>query len=80
MLLLNCYAVGVLRSQYKDNDIVHHGITAKKIWENDKKRIDFLEAKGYRVYVVWDSEYKENKKEILEEINVMLNWDDELLG
>jgi len=61
--------------KYKANDIVHHNIKAKTIWENDKNRLDKLEQLGYFVHVFWQSEYKENKQDILNWFENHFCWD-----
>lgn len=62
-------------NKYKSNDIVHHNLTAKEIWEHDKKRIDKLEETFAKVIIIWESDYKNriNDKEffnnLIQEIN-----------
>jgi G:T-mismatch repair DNA endonuclease (very short patch repair protein) len=51
---------------YKPEDIIHHKIKAKEIWERDKERIERLEKLGYFVHTVWQSEYKNDKAGFLE--------------
>lgn len=53
---------------YKENNIVHHGYTAKEIWDNDKQRIRILEDNGFKVFIVWEDEYKDNKKEVIKNL------------
>lgn len=60
---------------YEANDIVHHSIHAKDIWEKDAKRIQELEMMGYKVLIVWESEYKEDSKGVIENLDSFLNWD-----
>lgn len=50
---------------YLENDIVHHNITAGEIWRNDKNRIKILKDAGFRVFIVWQDEYEQNKKLVL---------------
>jgi G:T-mismatch repair DNA endonuclease (very short patch repair protein) len=52
-------------NQFKDTDIVHHSITAKEIWDFDKKRIDSLRGLGYTVYIIWEEEYIKDKEECI---------------
>lgn len=37
-------------------------------WEKDRKRTWFLKRKGYRVFVVWEDDWYENRKKIKEKI------------
>jgi G:T-mismatch repair DNA endonuclease (very short patch repair protein) len=60
---------------YKENDIVHHNIKAKEIWESDKARIKMLENQGYSVIIIWQDEYKNNKTKIIQSINNLINWE-----
>jgi len=53
---------------YKSNEIVHHNFTAKQIWNNDKERIKILENNGFRVFIVWQDEYQNNKNKIINNI------------
>lgn len=53
---------------FNENDIVHHSITAKNIWESDKKRIDILKNNGYIIYIVWQSDYELDKSACLEKL------------
>ena len=43
-------------------------LTAQQTWDNDKERVKYLESLGYKVMVVWGSDFKQNKKMILQEI------------
>lgn len=39
--------------------------TSQDIWTSDKKRLDTFKQLGYKVYVVWEKEYKENREKIV---------------
>lgn len=54
---------------YKETDIPTPWAgnkTALEIWNKDKIKVDLLTQKGYSVYVVWESEYKNNKQKIID--------------
>jgi G:T-mismatch repair DNA endonuclease (very short patch repair protein) len=53
---------------YKMNDIVHHKKSAFNIWEDDKKRIEILKNKGYKILIVWQTDYLNNKEEIINKL------------
>lgn len=53
---------------YKAGDIVHHGITAKEIWEKDEKRRGIYKEKGYRLIEVWSQDFLNNPEETLQKI------------
>jgi G:T-mismatch repair DNA endonuclease (very short patch repair protein) len=54
--------------KYYANDIVHHNILAKDIWKRDRIRIRRLTKLGYKVIIIWESEYKKNKNKVLSRI------------
>jgi len=53
---------------YKNNDIVHHKLIAKQIWDNDKERIKILKDNGFNVFIVWQNEYQNNKNKVIKNI------------
>ena len=57
---------------YEENQIIHHGITSKEIWQNDKNKLDLYRKLGYKIIEVWSYDYIQNKdkciKEVLEKI------------
>ena len=44
--------------KYRADDVVHHGILAKNIWDRDDRRVKGLERMGYKVMQVWGADYK----------------------
>lgn len=58
-------------NKYANHDIMRNGKTAAEIWEADAKKIAMAESHGYRVKVVWESDYKKNPKKVIEEC---MNW------
>lgn len=60
---------------YKSSDIVHHNFVAKEIWNHDEKRIKDLENVGYKVIIIWESEYLKNKQQILDSLDNLINWE-----
>lgn len=40
-------------------------LTAQEIWDKDKEKMLLANDNGFEVLVVWDSEYKKNKEEII---------------
>jgi len=53
---------------FKAEDIVHHNLTAKQIWDNDKKRINILKNNGFNVSIIWQKEYLNNKNKVVKQI------------
>src|SRR5690606_19967799 len=65
---------------YKPNDIIYKytGPTeASYIWKFDQSRIEQIESFGYKVLIIWESEYKSNRqlteKKILDAIKNQTN-------
>jgi hypothetical protein len=48
-------------------------LTAKDIWDKDERKKLIANNKGFEVLVVWDSEYKKNKQEIIDKCKEFLN-------
>ena len=64
--------------KYKPDDMPHpyhkkEGYTSKEIWEKDAEKIRVAEEEGFKVLVIWDSEFKKNKKETIEKCLNFLN-------
>jgi len=53
---------------FKAEDIFHHKLKAKDIWENDKKRIHILESNGFKVFIIWQDEYEDNKEKCVDNL------------
>lgn len=61
---------------YDENDIIYlyDGPTeAKYIWAKDDIRQEQIESFGYTVFIVWESEFRENKEHIIEHIKCLIN-------
>lgn len=43
------------------------GKTVKDIWEYDKNRLDAISKAGYKVKVVWESDYHKNPEKVIDE-------------
>jgi very-short-patch-repair endonuclease len=55
--------------KYKPNDIIKlpgQAYTASEKWEMDQFRKEKLEKEGYEVFVIWESDDLQSKKEQLE--------------
>ena len=61
---------------YDADDIVHHNISAKEIWELDEKREQLIQELGYDLLIVWEDEYEDENelKRILTDLD-SLNWE-----
>ena len=61
---------------YESNDNPHpfrKNITAQEIWDKDNNKIQLAHDNGFEVLIIWDSEYRKNKKEILNKCLQFLN-------
>lgn len=47
--------------------------TAQEIWDYDKERKNFLEAAGYQVEVIWESDWKSNKVKVFDNIVALIS-------
>ena len=54
--------------KYKESDIVHHGISAKTIWEKDKEKEELYNSLGYKVIYIWEKDYKDNPDLVIENV------------
>ena len=50
----------------------HKVKTAKEIWNYDKEKLNFAKTLGYDVLVIWESEYKSDKKSTLDKCKTFL--------
>jgi len=46
---------------------------AKEIWKNDANKISLIEEKGYKILIIWESEYKKNPQQTLEKCIRFIN-------
>lgn len=61
-------------NQYTNDAILHHPnnhILAEDLWKRDKQRIEWLESNNYIVLTVWESDYNQNKQQV---INKCINF------
>lgn len=63
--------------KYGSDEIVikrrNAAIKASDIWEMDKKRITALESNNFKIMIVWQSDFVENKLHVLDEIKKWYN-------
>lgn len=48
-------------------------VYAKDIWNRDKSRLDCLKSNGYDVKIVWESDYKTNPRQVIDDCLIFLN-------
>ena len=60
--------------KYKTGDKIK-GNTVEGIWAKDRQRVSALEALGYQVIVIWESDYKRNKASVMRRLDALLNWE-----
>lgn len=54
-------------------DFKVRGRTAKEIWDRDKLKINLIESFGYKVILIWDKKYLQDKNKCLEEVVIEIN-------
>jgi hypothetical protein len=62
---------------YKNTDIPLKfiGRTSQDIWKFDELKIENVKSKGYDLKIVWESDYIENKEQVLKDcINFIMNY------
>lgn len=59
--------------KYNNSDIVRNNMKAEEIWHNDYLRIKALENEGYNCIIIWESEWKKNKDDIIIMLSNALN-------
>lgn len=52
---------------YSAKDL-YYGKTSETIWEYDKRKIQLVNKEGYVVVVVWETDWKNNKEQVIEQI------------
>ena len=52
--------------EYKETDLIR-GNLVKNIWEFDSKKIKLAKDLGYKVLIVWESDYIDNKFKVIKE-------------
>ena len=62
---------------YSENQIPikfeHNSLTAKEIWAKDDIKIEDVKNKGYEILIVWESEYLNDKENIIKKCIDFLN-------
>lgn len=59
--------------KYNKNSKMKGGVLAETIWEFDKTRNDELLKSGYEVLIIWESDYRNNKKGTIKKCINFLN-------
>lgn len=60
---------------YGKGEVFKNKLTAQQIWDKDWERIRGLEGIGFKVFVVWQSEYENDPEFILGGFEGLLNWE-----
>ncbi|MFN3301014.1 MAG: hypothetical protein ACK41Z_12560, partial [Sediminibacterium sp.] len=61
---------------FYNEDFLHPIIlkTSKQIWEQDNRKIQFAESRGYNLFIIWESDLYSNKEEVLTKcLNFFMN-------
>lgn len=60
-------------NKYKPTDIVRNNMTAKDIWDKDKRKDLLCESKGINLFRIKEYDYKHNKSEVLVNLYKYIN-------
>lgn len=60
-----------------DNEVVHHGLTAKEIRDTDARKTETYEANGFTVIRIWASDFKANPDSTIKAVLSKLRGVDE---
>lgn len=75
--LLDKLEIQLIKNQLEisnENDIIPLvNISAKEIWDNDNKKINFAKSLGYDVLVIWESLVRSNREGVLNEARRFLH-------
>lgn len=52
-------------NRFNYNDYLNGKIKASEVWERDRIRVKDLESLGYKVIIVWEEDYLNNKQKVL---------------
>jgi len=52
---------------YSEHDEIRN-VSARDIWAKDEKKLEIARKSGYRVYVVWEKNYRSNKEKTIQEV------------
>jgi hypothetical protein len=60
---------------FKKNDKPnpHNNLSSKEIWNYDNKKINEAKKEGYKILIIWESDFKNNKKEIISKCIKFIN-------
>lgn len=61
---------------FNETDTPHpyyKNLTSKDIWEKDQQKINFAIKHNFDVLIVWEKDYRENQKDVLEKCKQFLN-------
>jgi len=48
-------------------------ISIQEIWNYEKRKLDLIKSYGYKILIIWESDYKKNKEEIIDKCYKFLN-------
>lgn len=57
---------------YTKDDKLHINVTAEYVWNFDKERIKIFKNLGFKVFIVWEYDFKNNKQMVLDKFKYIL--------
>ena len=58
---------------YNENQIIHHGITAKEIWKSNQNKKELYKSLGYKYIEIWSKDFYSDKEKCIKETIKILN-------
>ena len=58
---------------YDSHHQIRGGKSAPKIWEDNEKRIEYLQCNGFNTFVIWEYDWCHNRKIVLEQLKNKIN-------
>lgn len=63
---------------FNQDDIVHHHLISKQIWQRDQERIDILKNNGFKIFIIWQDEYQNNKRQVIKKLINEIRMEDNM--
>ena len=60
-------------TKYHKDTVFRNGMIAEDVWRKDESKLQLAKDKGYEVLVIWETDYRNNKQQVIEECVNFLN-------
>lgn len=68
-------------NKYDANDLVpipDNPMYAYEIWDYDRQRMEFLESCGYSIFVVWESDWNNNREQVISDLLNFIDYHEQI--